>query len=71
MKKIFFLEKFSKNFLSIGCSHPVVGKTFKKSSKHDFNQLNFQIRPFGKDEKKIFSWKNFQKIFKKFSKYRV
>jgi len=58
------LEKFSKNFLSIGCSHPVVGKIFKKSSKHFSNHLTLRIEPFRKNEKKKF----FRKIFQNFSK---
>ena len=39
------------------------------SSKHDFNQLTFQIGQFRKDEKKIKIF--YEENLKKYSKYRV
>ena len=45
----FFVEKF----LRLGLWHPVVGKSCKKCSDFDSNQLTLRIEPFGDFEKKI------------------
>ena len=59
-KQATLTEKFLQNTILI--NYYVVRKIFKISSKHDFNQLNFKIGQFRKDEKNFFR-KKFPNFF--------